>query len=88
MVVLEAWAHGISVVTTPVGGLPDVLDEGRNALTFGFGDWQGLAAQLERLMDDPELREEMAEYARRFVQERFSLESIGGELAEIYRKLG
>ena len=87
MVVLEAWAHGIDVVTTPVGGLPDVLDEGRNALTFGFGDWQGLAAQLERLMDDPELREEMAEYARRFVQERFSLESIGGELRRIYEEV-
>ena len=87
MVVLEAWAHGISVVTTPVGGLPDVLEEGRNALTFGFGDWQGLASQLERLMDDAELRRSMAEYAQRFVVERFSLESIGLQLEEIYRNL-
>ena len=38
MVVLEAWMHGMALVTTPVGGLPDVLEEGRNALTFPFGD--------------------------------------------------
>lgn len=87
MVVLEAWSHGINVVTTPVGGLPDVLEEGRNALTFGFGDWQGLAAQLERLMDDPVLRKEMAAYSQRFVQERFSLESISPRLEEIYQSL-
>ena len=87
MVVLEAWAHGINVVTTPVGGLPDVLEEGRNALTFGFGDWQALAAQLERLMDDPQLRREMADYSRQFVAQRFSLESISSQLEEIYASL-
>lgn len=87
MVVLEAWAHAINVVTTPVGGLPDVLEEGRNALTFDFGDWQGLATQLERLITDSALRKEMAAYSRQFVAQRFSLESINQQLEEIYTSL-
>jgi glycosyltransferase involved in cell wall biosynthesis/acetyltransferase-like isoleucine patch superfamily enzyme len=76
MVVLEAWAYGICVVTTPVGGLPDVLEDGKNVLTFDFGDWEGLADKLLRLMEDGEERKAMAAYSRQMVYERFSLTTI------------
>ena len=84
MVVLEAWTHGICVVTTPVGGLPDVLEEGKNALTFNFGDWQGLAANLETLMDNTIIRKNVSEYSRSFVLNHFSLSEINKSLEKIY----
>lgn len=87
MVVLEAWTYGISVVTTPVGGLPDVLEEGRNALVFDFGDWQGLAKQLSKLIDDVELRKAMADYSRSFVVDTFSTNKINDDLRDIYSSL-
>jgi len=85
MVVLEAWQYGICVVTTPVGGLPDVLEENRNALIFDFGDWQQLADSLERLFNDTVLRQQMTTYSRHFVEETFSPEQINKQLTDIYR---
>jgi len=84
MVVLEAWAYGINVVTTPVGGLPDVLEEGKNALTFDFGDWQGLATQLSILIEKEKQRREMSDYSRQFVASHFSLGTINDEVKHIY----
>ena len=84
MAVLEAWEHSIAVVTTPVGGLPDVIDEEKNALTFDFGDWPGLAKQLKRLMDDEALRKTMADYAYEFVEEHFSLKNGDEKIRMLY----
>ncbi len=87
MVVLEAWKYGICVVTTPVGGLPDVLEENRNALVFDFGDWQKLADCLEHLINDTALRKQMTTYSRHFVEEKFSQEKINHQLSDIYRNI-
>lgn len=87
MVCLEAWAYGMCLVTTPVGGLPDVLEEGRNALVFPFGDSEALAECMERLMDSAEMRQQMAGYSRRFVYERFSMERISKQWEDVYNNL-
>ena len=84
MVVLEAWEHSICVVTTPVGGLPDVIEEGKNVLTFDFGDARGLANQLMRLMEDESRRRNMSDYAYDFVEQRFSSGHINTSLKNIY----
>lgn len=86
MVVLEAWAHGICVVTTPVGGLPEVLEDDRNALVFDFGDWQQLASHLDRLISAPEQRKSLANYSRRFVTNHFSPMQFNTKLVEIYQR--
>ncbi|MBQ0073383.1 MAG: glycosyltransferase family 4 protein [Prevotella sp.] len=87
MVVLESWMYGINVVTTPVGGLPDVIEEGKNCLTFDFGDDEGLAKQLLVLMDNAEKRREMAEYSLEFAINHFSMEKINEDLKELYSLL-
>lgn len=87
MVVLESWMYGINVVTTPVGGLPDVIVEGKNCLTFEFGDWERLAKQLRVLMDDENKRKEMARYSREFGIEHFSLEKINADIEKMYSSL-
>lgn len=87
MVVLEAWTKGVCVVTTPVGGLPDVIEEGKNCLTFDFGDDEGLARQLMVLMKDDVKRSEMMEYSKRFVVENFSLEKINKDIDSLYQRI-
>lgn len=46
MGVLDAWASGIPCVVTPVGGLPDIVIDGENALVFPVGDVDMLSSQL------------------------------------------
>lgn len=87
MAVLEAWGYGAAVVTTPVGGLPDVIEENKNCLTFDFGNAQQLAACLEKLICDRELRTKMSVYSRQFVYQHFSLSSISDEFARLYETL-
>ena len=87
MVVLEAWAYGICVVTTPVGGLPDVLEDGKNALVFDFGDWEELAGLLVRLIEDDKMRQRIAFFSRKKVYKQLSLETINKEERIIYQTL-
>lgn len=84
MVVLEAWARGVAVVTTPVGGLPDVIEEGMNCLTFPFGDTDTLAKQLRKLIESAELRKKMAEYSKKYGERVFSLEKVNESIENLY----
>ena len=87
MAVLEAWAYGLPVVATPVGGLPDIVTDGREALLFEPGDCEALAGRLEELMSDSGLRERMKAESLRLADEDFNIETIGRRLGEIYDSL-
>ena len=87
MVVLEAWSYGIPVITTPVGGLPDVIEEGKNAITFNFGDYQELAKKLELLINNYDKRYFMSSYVQDFAETNFSINSISNKLSTIYKNL-
>ena len=87
MSVLEAWANNICVLTTPVGGLPDVLEDGKNALVFNFGDWQELSKKLSFLIENKKNRQEMAEYSIGLVYQRFSVRELNSEVLQIYESI-
>lgn len=87
MVVLEAWAYGTPVVCTPVGGLPDILDEGVNALSFDYDDDARLAEQLDKLICDEHLREKMSVEGLRLAKDVFNIQVINKQLEKIYEEL-
>lgn len=87
MAVLDAWAYGLPVVATPVGGLPDIVKDGEDCLLFNPGDCEQLAVQLERLITDEELREKIEAASRNFAEKVFNETVINGQLAEIYKGL-
>jgi glycosyltransferase involved in cell wall biosynthesis len=61
LVVLEAMACGIPVVASAVGGLPEMVVDGFNGRLVEPGDAAGLAATLDELMSDAELRARLRE---------------------------
>jgi D-inositol-3-phosphate glycosyltransferase len=67
LVAAEALACGTPVVATAVGGLKESVVHERNGLLFPLGDYHGLAACLERLLADPDLRACLAAGARESV---------------------
>ena len=87
MAVLDAWAYGVPCVVTPVGGLPDIVKDGENALVFPIGDIKKLAFQLERLIDDEKLREKISETSLELANTIFNVQTITRQLDEIYGKL-
>ncbi len=85
-VVLEAMAHGLPVVSTRVGGVPDILPDGAGILVDS-SDFSGLVEATERLILDPELRVAMGKKAKAAISERHSPDSLGRRLKEIYVRL-
>ena len=83
MGVLEAMAFHVPVVTTPVGGIPDVITNMENGILFEPGDIDSLSSALDRLLDNEKLCREIAENASTSVQ-NLSPESIAKEWSEIY----
>lgn len=87
MAVLDAWAYGLPVITTPVGGIPDVAEDGKNMLLFKPGDIDTLSENLELVIKDEGLRVKLSEESFRLAKEKFSLETITEDVAEIYDEL-
>lgn len=88
MALLEAMAWGLPVVTTAVGGIPEVVQDGHNGLLLEPGDSHKLAAALATLLTNGELRHRMAENARLTILERYSREAAIERLQAIYARFG
>lgn len=87
MAVLDAWAYGLPVITTPVGGIPDIAKDGKNLLLFKSGDIKGLAVQMEKLISNKMLREDIAKESKLLASTTFNLETINNEIARLYDQL-
>ena len=85
--VLDAWAYGLPVVTTPVGGLPDIVTDGENALLFEPGNIDELAAKLEKLISDTPLREKIAVASLSLSRTTFNIDTINNSICELYDSL-
>ena len=59
-VILEAFARSRPVVATAVGGVPDVVEPGRNGLLVAPGDMEGLADALVRVLTDDRLAAQLS----------------------------
>jgi glycosyltransferase involved in cell wall biosynthesis len=62
--ILEAEAFGLPIVSTPVSGVGEQVFWSANALKFGFGDAEGLANHLRRVLENDALREQMGRESR------------------------
>jgi glycosyltransferase involved in cell wall biosynthesis len=82
-VILESMAAGVAVVASAVGGNTELGDDGQ-ALLVSPNDEEALAAGLERVLADANLRSGMARRAREFVQKNFSLERVRRQYSELY----
>ena len=87
MAVLDAWAYGLPVITTPVGGIPDVAKDGENMLLFNPGDIDGLANCMERMITDTTLRENISKASISFAQNEFNATTINHCIGLIYEEL-
>ncbi len=80
LVGIEAMAHAKPVVAFRVGGIPEWLEDGVTGFLVPRKDTSAMAAAIERLLQDPPLRERLGQAGRVTVRERFNRERHVGEL--------
>jgi glycosyltransferase involved in cell wall biosynthesis len=87
MAVLEALSAGLPVISTPVGGIPEVVREGENGFLIHPGDIAGLADRLETLIENPVLRLKMGERSREICRSEFNPQTYVRRLVLLYSSL-
>jgi glycosyltransferase involved in cell wall biosynthesis len=84
--VLEAMACGRPVVTTPVGGIVDMVTDGKNGLVVRPSSKDSLASAMSRLVEDGNLRSRLAAGALDRVRP-FTTSAVVDRIEEIYRRV-
>jgi len=87
MAILEAMAHGLAVVTTPVGAITDVIREEETGLLVPPGDAGALASALRRVITDSELRGRLGQQARALAQAEFDVAGYGARFTRLYDEI-
>lgn len=84
---IEAMASGCPVVATRVGGLPDLIDDGKTGCLVPSEDAPALAAAILRVLRDPDAAGRIGRAAQAQVRERFRVERLIGDLEGLYTAL-
>lgn len=87
MSVLEAMAHGVPTIATPVGGVPQVIEDGVNGYLMPVDDEARLSELLCNLMDSRDLRMSIGSAGRQTISDHFNIERNVEELVRLYGEL-
>lgn len=87
LAIIEAFATGRPVVATRVGGVGELVEDGRNGLLVEKGDAAAFAAAIRRLLDDRDLLHAMGAEALADARARHDLDRVVDEWLALYREL-
>lgn len=87
MVLLEAMACGLPIVGTRVGGIPELVEEGKNGILINPGDRKALLEALIALLADPVLREGIAQKNIKKIKEKYDMPVYIEKLKGLYREI-
>jgi glycosyltransferase involved in cell wall biosynthesis len=85
MSIIEAFAWGIPVIATPVGSIPDILQNENQGFVIPVGDSAALTAALERLLGDPALRRRLGANALSYHRANLEFGPFLARLAACWR---
>ena len=87
LALLEAMAHGLAVIATPVGAIPDVIADGRTGLLVPVGDADKLASAIVWMGRNQSDVRSMGQEGRKVVESRYSSAAMAEAYLHLYREL-
>ncbi|MFH0771716.1 MAG: lipopolysaccharide heptosyltransferase II [Candidatus Omnitrophota bacterium] len=85
-VIIEAFASGVPVLATSVGGVTEIIRNGDNGLLVASGDPQAMSDAIVKALKDRRLAKNLAVRARKDVEERYNLEKMAAETVKVYKE--
>jgi len=85
-VIVEAQAAGVPVVATEVGGVVDIVENGKTGLLVPPADPGSMAEAIIRIFKDPQLARNLAEEAYIKVKEKYNVELMVKNTLDVYRE--
>jgi len=87
LTVLESMASGLPVVATPVGGTPELVEDGVNGYLTPVGDHIVLANSITRLLDEPSLAIKMGKRGREIVESGYTWDAVAEKTERVYEEV-
>ena len=84
MALIESMSFGLVPVTTNVGSIKSVIENGKNGIFVSTHSSEEIAAAIEKLLKDKECLELLSKNARQFIFSNFNPEMYIARLNEIY----
>jgi glycosyltransferase involved in cell wall biosynthesis len=84
---MEYMAAGKPIASTRVGGISELVDDGREALLVEPRDPKALADAIARLLRDPDEAKRLGEAARARQQREYSLDAMVRRIESLYEEL-
>lgn len=86
LVLLEAMANGVPCIGTNIGGIPEVIEDGKTGYICEVGNYKEAAEKALSLLQNDSLYEEMSASSLRSVWSKFSSKDIVAQYEELYEK--
>jgi len=87
MAIIEAMQQGVPVVSTLVGGIPEMLDDGKSGLLIRPGSPDEITEAVLLLQNDSELRKRLSQAAKKAFDEKFEFSAGIQEIRSVYETL-
>ena len=84
-VIMEAMAAGLPVISTPVAGVPEMVEHNRSGVLVSEGDINALADAIAELLDRRNCAQQLGAHGRDLALQKFS---IGKNVAQLRPLLG
>jgi glycosyltransferase involved in cell wall biosynthesis len=86
-IAIEAMAAGKPIIASKIGGIVDIIENGKNGFLTKPGDYKELRKNLEKLIKNKKLRKKIGKEGRKSVREKYAVNIISKKMNNIYKKI-
>ena len=87
MVILEAMRMKMGIIATKVGGIPEVIEDGKEGILISSGDVDLLVKAINKLLDNKVFRKTLGFNAYKKVKEKYSIETYTKKILNLYKSM-